>query len=78
MPFIHIRAYSGKDMETKKKVAQAIVEAASEAAGTPKTAYTVVYEDIDREEWEKNVKDPVIEPLRDMLIIEGGEFVEGI
>ena len=51
MPFIHIRAYSGREREDKEKLAQAIVTAASEAMGNPQTAYTVVYEDVDRETW---------------------------
>ena len=75
MPFIHVYAYSGRDMETKKKAAQAIVKAASEAMGAPETAFTVVYEDIEREVWEQNVAKPIIEPLRDKMLIDHGKNV---
>ena len=74
MPFIHVRAYSGRDMETKKKAAQAIVKAASEAMGAPETAFTVVYEDIEREAWEKSIT-PIIEPLRDKMLIDHGKLL---
>jgi len=75
MPFIHVRAYSGKDMETRKKTAQAIVKAASEAMGAPEAAFTVAYEEIERDAWEKEVAKPIIEPLRDKLLIDHGKPV---
>ena len=75
MPFIHIRAYSGRDLETKKKAAQAIVKTASEAMGSPETAFTVVFEDIEREAWNEEVVQPIIEPLRDKMIIDHGKLV---
>lgn len=75
MPFIHLRAYSGRDLETKKKAADAIVKAASEAMGIPETAFTVVYEDIEREVWENEVAKPIIEPLRDKMLIDHGKPV---
>ena len=75
MPFIHVYAYSGRDMEVKKKAAQAIMKAASEAMGAPETAFTVVYEDIEREAWEKLVAQPIIEPLRDKMLIDHGNPV---
>ena len=55
MPFIHMRAYSGRTPEVKLAAAQAMVKAASEAMGAPETAFTVVYEDIEREDWEQDV-----------------------
>ncbi|MCL2833700.1 MAG: 4-oxalocrotonate tautomerase family protein [Treponema sp.] len=75
MPFIHVRAYSGRDMETKKKAANAIMKAASEAMGAPETAFTIVYEDVDRDVWEKNVVKPIMEPLRDKMLIDHGKPV---
>ena len=75
MPFIHVRAYSGRDEETKKKAAQAIMKAASEAMGAPETAFTVVYEDIERDDWEKTVAQPIMEPLRDKMLIERGQLL---
>ncbi|MCL2058288.1 MAG: tautomerase family protein [Oscillospiraceae bacterium] len=75
MPFIHIRAYSGRDADTKKKAAEAVVKAASEAMGAPETAFTVVYEDIERDAWENDVAKAVIEPLRDKMLIDHGKPV---
>ena len=75
MPFIHLYARSGRDIETKKKTAEALVKAASEVMGAPETAFTVVYEDIDSDAWEKDIKQTVIEPLRDKILIEGGKPV---
>ena len=75
MPFIHVRAYAGRDLETKKKAAEAMVKAASEAMGAPETAFTVVYEDIDREAWDKEIAQTVIEPLRDKMLIDHGKPV---
>ena len=75
MPFIHVRAYSGRDMEVKKKAALAMVKAASEAMGAPEAAFTVVYEDIERESWEGDVAKAVLEPLRDKILVERGELV---
>jgi len=75
MPFIHVRAYSGRDMETKQKAAQAMVKAASEAMGAPETAFTVVYEDIEREKWENDVAKTILEPLRDKVVISQGKLV---
>ena len=75
MPFIHVRAYSGRTDETKRKAAEAIVKAASEAMGAPETSFTVVYEDVEKEAWEKDVAVPIIEPLRDKMLIDHGKPV---
>ena len=75
MPFIHIMAWSGRDDETKKNTAQAVVKAASEAIGAPETAFTVVYEDVEREAWDKDVVQAIIEPRRDKILIEQGKPV---
>ena len=75
MPFIHVYAMSGRDMETKKKAAQAIVKAASEAMSAPETSFTLVYEEVEREDWKKDITQALVEPLRDKLLIERGELV---
>jgi len=76
MPLIHVRAFSGRDLEIKKKAAEAMVKAASEAMGAPETSFSVIYEDVEREAWDEEVSKPVIEPLRDKMIIERGVTVE--
>lgn len=75
MPFIHIRAYSGRDLDTKKKAAQAIVKTASEVLGAPESTFTVVYEDIEREAWDRDVAQPIMEPLRDKMLIDHGKLL---
>ena len=75
MPFIHVYAKSGRDMDTKKKAALAIVKAASEAMGAPETSFTVAYEEIDGETWGKDIAQAIIEPLRDKVLIDGGKPV---
>ena len=75
MPFIHIYALGGRDLETKKKTADAIVKTASEIMGAPESVFTVAYEEFERENWESDVVKPVIEPLRDKLLIERGKQV---
>ena len=75
MPFIHIRTYSGRDLEEKKKISQAIVKSASEIMGAPETAFTVVFEDFEREVWQEEVVQPIIEPLRDKILIDHGKLL---
>ena len=72
MPFIHVRAYSGRTTEIKQAAAQAIVKAASEAMGAPESTFTLVYEDIEREDWPKGIAQDIIEPLRDKMLIDHG------
>ena len=76
MPLIHVRAFSGRDMDIKKKAAEAMVKAASEVMGAPETSFTVIYEDVEREVWEEQVTKPVIEPQRDNMIVERGVMVK--
>ena len=75
MPFIHVYAYSGRDEATKKKAAQAMVKAASAEMGAPEAAFTVVYEDIERDAWEKDVAQKIIEPLKGKMLIDKGNPV---
>ena len=75
MPFIHLYAHSGRDLETKRKAAEAIVKVASETLGAPESTFTVVFEDVERESWESEVVQPIIEPLRDKILIEHGKPV---
>jgi len=76
MPLIHIYAYAGKDLAAKQATAQAIVKAASAAWGAPESAFTVAFQDIDRETWEQESK-PILEPLRanNQVVIDHGELV---
>ena len=75
MPFIHIRAHSGRDLETKKKVAQAMVKAGCEVMGLNETSFTVAYEEIERDDWDKDVEIPIIKPLGNKILISHGKPV---
>lgn len=75
MPFIHVRAMSGRDQETQKKTAQAIMKAASEIMGAPETSFTIVYEEYERENWKRDVVEPIMEPLREKMLIDHGELL---
>ena len=76
MPFIHVRAWPGRDEDTKKKAAEAIVKSASESMGAPESAFTLIYEDVEREKWETDVVQTIIEPLRDKVFIDHGKSVK--
>ena len=75
MPFIHVMAFSGRDMEAKRKMAEAIVKAASAASDAPESAFTVAFEEFPRENWEKDVAKVKIEPLRDKILVDHGKPV---
>ena len=75
MPFIHVYARTGQEMETKKKAAQAIVNVIHETIGAPEFVITVAYEDIQPENWDKDVVQTIIEPLRDKVIVDHGNLV---
>lgn len=75
MPFIHVKAWPGRDDATKKKTAQAMVKAASEAMGAPETAFTVVYEEVAQDKWDAEVVKPIMEPLRDKMLIDRGQLL---
>jgi phenylpyruvate tautomerase PptA (4-oxalocrotonate tautomerase family) len=74
MPYINIYAYSGRDMEMKKKTAEAIVKAASEAMNTPEDRFTVFFNDVEKENWEKDIE-PIFEPLKDNMLLEEGKLL---
>ena len=75
MPFIHLYSRSGRDLETKKKIAQAIVKAASEAMGAPENVFDFAYQDVEVDDWAKEVDQGVLEPNRDIVLIEKGKLI---
>jgi phenylpyruvate tautomerase PptA (4-oxalocrotonate tautomerase family) len=50
MPFVSVRWHKGRDLEAKKKVAEAIAKAMEEV-GVPKGVTHVVFTDVPKEEW---------------------------
>ena len=75
MPFIHVYAKSGRDLEAQKKASLAILKAASEAMGAPENVFTVAFEEIESDAWEKDVAQAIVEPLGDKVLIKKGEIV---
>ena len=60
MPHITIQMYSGRDDETKKKLAQAILETASKELNRGKEHFSVSIVDVPQEEWKEKVYDKVL------------------
>ncbi|MDR1271456.1 MAG: tautomerase family protein [Clostridiales Family XIII bacterium] len=75
MPLIQIKAYTGRDRETQIKASKAVMAAAAEAMGVPETAFTVIYEDFPKEEWQEKVADVEVAPREDKIVIKSGELV---
>jgi len=60
MPFIHVFARPGQELETKKKAALAIVNVIHETIGAPEFVVTVAYNDIQAENLCKDVPQAII------------------
>lgn len=73
MPHITIQMYPGRDEETKKKVAQAVLEAASNALSRGKEHFSVSIKDVPQDEWKAKVYDKVLED-KDTFIKPGYEM----
>ena len=60
MPHIAIKMYPGRDEETKKRLAQAILETASIELNRGKEHFSVSIEDVPQENWKEAVYDKVV------------------
>lgn len=60
MPHIAIKMYPGRDEETKKRLAQAILETASKELNRGKEHFSVSIEDVPQENWKEAVYDKVV------------------
>ena len=60
MPHITIQMYPGRDGETKKKVAEAVLEAASKALAREKEHFSVSIKDVPQDEWKEKIYDKVL------------------
>jgi len=60
MPHITIQMYPGRDAETKKRLADAILETASKELNREKTHFSVSIVDVPQEDWKKEVYDKVV------------------
>lgn len=55
MPFISIRLVAGRSPEVKREMATRIVAAVAETAKIDPAAVWVVFEDVDKEDWQDGV-----------------------
>lgn len=71
MPYIAIRSFP-KDEATKKKVVEEINEIFVRTWGCPPEALTISMEEVQPEDWQGQVREALIEPNRDkMMILDG-------
>ena len=71
MPHVDISMFSGRDDETKKKVADAVVETMMKELGCKKEHLSVAIHDVDPADWNDKVKSKV-----DVSRIYAGEVFE--
>lgn len=60
VPHITIQMYPGRDDETKKRLAQAVLETASKELKREKEHFSVSVVDVPQEEWKGKVYDKVL------------------
>ena len=60
MPHITIQMYPGRDDETKKRLADAILETASKELNRGKEHFSVSVVDVPQDEWKEKVYDKVL------------------
>ena len=51
MPVIHVELYTGRTVEQKKELAQAITDAVVKIAKTTPEATIVIFDDVPKENW---------------------------
>lgn len=59
MPHVDIKMFSGRDDETKKRVADAIVETMMKELGCQKSHLSVAIHDVDPADWNSQVKEKI-------------------
>ncbi len=67
MPHITIQMYPGRDEETKKRLAQAILETASKELAREKEHFSVSVVDVPQDQWKEKVYDKVIADANTMI-----------
>ena len=59
MPHVDISMFAGRDDETKKKVAEAVVEAMMDSLGCQRSHLSVAIHDVDPAEWNDRIRSKV-------------------
>ncbi len=72
MPHITIQMFPGRDEETKKRLAQAILKTASQELNREPKHFSVSIEDIPQEEWNDKVYKKITDPQNKTVYIKPG------
>lgn len=67
MPHVNIKLYPGRSEEIKKELADKIAKVVSEVAGTSLGSISVAIEEIEKENWMKDVYEKDIIEKRELL-----------
>ena len=67
MPHVNIKLYPGRSEEVKKELADKIAKVVSEVAGTSLGSISVAIEEIQKENWMKDVYEKDIIEKRELL-----------
>lgn len=67
MPHINIKLYPGRSEKVKKELADKIAKVVSEVAGTSLGSISVAIEEIEKENWMKDVYDKEIMKNQEIL-----------
>ena len=67
MPHVNIKLYPGRSEEVKKELADKIAIVVSEVAGTSLGSISVAIEEIEKENWMKDVYDKEIMKNQEIL-----------
>ena len=67
MPHVNIKLYPGRSEEVKKELANKIAKVVSEVAGTSRGSSSVAIEEIEKENWMKDVYEKDIIEKRELL-----------
>jgi 4-oxalocrotonate tautomerase len=67
MPHVNVRMYAGRSEDDKKRLAEAIAQALTQALGSSERSISVAIEDIAPDDWMTEVYEPEITAKADRL-----------
>ena len=71
MPYISIKAYP-RDKATNQKLVEAINQTVQNVIGCPPEALTILFEEVDKEDWKAKVDDALVAPdMEHVMILKG-------
>ena len=72
MPYVSIKAYP-RDKATNQKLVEAINQTVQNVIGCPPEALTILFEEVDKEDWKAKVDDALVAPEMDHVMILKGQ-----